>query len=283
MNVGIVGLGLIGGSIAKALKNKHQISAYDISEETLNYALDNEIVDRIYHNIADFFRDNDVIYLCLYPNSIINFIFQNQSLIPSNSVFIDISGIKFDLIRQINNMNLKNIDIVYTHPIAGSEKIGLTYSNPDIFKKANYVITPIKSNHEKNIDIAKKLAIEMGFLNISMLSPEEHDSIIAYTSQLTHVLSLSLVNSVSTDLDTSKFIGDSYRDLTRISMINDKLWPQLFIGNKGPLLKVIESFEKELDEFKFAIASNDTEKLSKLMKKSTQIRSNIERGDKGES
>ena len=110
-----------------------------------------------------------------------------------------------------------------------------------------------------------RLAKEMGFSNISFIKPSEHDEIIAYTSQLTHVLSLSLVNSLSTELDTKKFIGDSYRELTRISMINEKLWPQLFVSNKDELLKVINLFEKELNEFKDSIASQDTEKLSKLM------------------
>ncbi len=283
MNVGIVGLGLIGGTIAKSLKNSHNISAFDISKETLTYALEHNIIDKSYHNIADFFRDNDVVYLCLYPTSIVNFIFQNKSSIPNNSVIIEISGIKNHIIKEIRKLNLQNVDIIYTHPIAGSEKVGVVHSNANIFKNANYVITPVEENKKSNLNLAKKLAKEMGFLNVSMISPDEHDRIIAYTSQLTHVLSISLVNSLSTDLETRKFIGDSYRDLTRISMINERLWPQLFVGNKDSLLQMIDSFEIELNKFKKAIASGNSEKLSNLMIKSTKIRSKIEQGENDEN
>ncbi len=283
MNIGIVGLGLIGGTIAKSLKNNHFISAYDICDDTLTYALEQNIINKSYHDLGKFFQENDVVYLCLYPETLLNFIFQNKDLMSINSVYIEISGIKKYMVDKILAMKLKNIDIIFTHPIAGSEKVGVFHSTASIFENANYVITPVLENKKTNIDLAKKLAKEMGFSNISMISPEEHDNIIAYTSQLTHVLSLSLVNSISTDLETKKFIGDSYRDLTRISMINEKLWPELFVNNKDALLKVINSFEKELNNFKVAIASQDTNKLSKLMVKSTQIRTKIERGDDSEN
>jgi len=283
MNIGIVGLGLIGGTIARSLKRNHFVSAYDINEDTLTYALENKIIEKAYRDLGQFFQENDVIFLCLYPETLLNFIFQNKHLMPINSVLIEVSGIKKHIIEKIRAMNLENIDIIYTHPIAGSEKVGVAHSKESIFKNANYVITPVMENKKSNVELAKKLANEMGFLNISMITPEEHDSIISYTSQLTHVLSLSLVNSLSTELDTKKFIGDSYRDLTRISMINEKLWPQLFVSNKDELLKVINLFEKELNEFKDSIASQDTEKLSKLMVKSTQIRTKIERGDDDEN
>lgn len=283
MNIGIVGLGLIGGTIAKSLKNNHFISAYDICEDTLTYALEQNIISKSYHDLGKFFQDNDVVYLCLYPETLLNFIFQNKDLMSINSVYIEISGIKKYMIEKISAMKLKDIDIIFTHPIAGSEKVGVAHSKASIFENANYVITPIVENKKANINLAKKLAKEMGFSNISMITPEQHDDIIAYTSQLTHVLSLSLVNSISTDLETKNFIGDSYRDLTRISMINEKLWPQLFVNNKDSLLKVVHSFEKELNCFKDAIASGDIEKLSKLMIKSTQIRTKIERGDDSEN
>lgn len=283
MKIGIVGLGLIGGTIAKSLNKTHFVSAYDISNETLEYAIENKIVHKTYTDIESFLSDNNVFFLCLYPNQIINFIFQNKDLISNSSVIIEISGVKKQLISEINKLGNLNFDLIYTHPIAGSEKVGIMHSNQNIFRDANYVITPVDSNKKANLDLVKNLAIEMGFKNISMISPEEHDDIIAYTSQLTHILSISLVNAIFTELDTSKFIGDSYRDLTRISMINESLWPELFLYNKQALLNKIDNFENELSKIKNAIKENNPDKLADLMIKSTSIRSSIERSNKDEN
>ncbi len=283
MNIGIVGLGLIGGTIAKSLNKHHNISAYDTSSETIEYALANKIIHKAYDNVSDFLADNEVIYICLYPKSIINFIFRNKSFFAKDSVLIEISGIKKHMIEEIEKLNLDNIDVIYTHPVAGSEKVGVFNARETIFKNANYVITPVAGNKESNLTLAKELALEMGFKNISSITPEAHDDIIAYTSQLTHILSLSLVNSISTDLDTKKFIGDSYRELTRISIINEKLWPELFLHNKASLLTKIEAFEAELHKFKDAIIMNNSNVLEDLMVKSTTIRTGIGRGENDES
>lgn len=283
MKIGIVGLGLIGGTIAKSLNANHKISGYDRSRETIEYAIENNIIDKSYTDLSSFFSDNDVFFICLYPNDIINFIFKNKDLIPKSKLLIEISGIKKYLIDRIEEFGPLNFDIVFTHPIAGSEKVGIKYSKASIFKNANFVISPVESNKKKNIMLVKDLAEEMGFRNISIVTPEEHDDLIAYTSQLTHVLSLSLVNAISTGLDTSRFIGDSYRDLTRISMINDRLWPELFIYNKDALVRKVENFEAELRKVKDAIKMNDWRRLTELMQKSTSIRLAMEQGKKDES
>ncbi len=283
MNIGIVGLGLIGGTIAKTLNQHYTVSGYDISEATITYALEHKIIDRSYSDLKLFFEDNDIIFLCLYPNAILNFIFQNKHFIPKNRVIIEISGIKKYLISRVEELGDLPFDIIYTHPVAGREKAGIMHSDEKIFANANFVITPVDKNKKQNIDLVSDLAKKMGFQNISIVTPEQHDDIIAYTSQLTHVLSLSLVNAISTDLDTRRFIGDSYRDLTRISIINEKLWPQLFINNKEALIHKITEFESELRKIKDAIIMNDTEKLESLMRKSTQIRLSIDRGKNNES
>jgi len=283
MKIGIVGLGLIGGTIAKALKDNHIISAYDISSDALDYALEKSIIRKKYESIDKFLAENDVIYICLYPKAVIDFVKSNLNSFKSSSLVVEVSGVKQYIIKEIENIKASNLNIVYTHPIAGSEKIGVYNSDANIFNNANYVITPLETNKKEEIDLVISLAKEMGFLNISTLTPKEHDDIIAYTSQLTHVLSLSLVNSVSTTLDTKKFIGDSYRNLTRISKINEKLWPDLFITNKKALLDKISLIEVELKKFKDAIKVNDMHTLEELMIKSTTIRSNMDGGDSDES
>ena len=272
MKIGIVGLGLIGGTIAKALNKHHLISAYDISDKAIAYAIENKIIHKSYDKLDRFFAENDLIFICLYPKNIINFIFQNKLIIPNSSVIVEISGVKEHLINEVDKIRPFEFDLIFTHPVAGSEKTGVYNSDEKIFEGANFVITPVKSNKQENLKIVERLAEEMKFKNISYITPKEHDDIIGYTSQLTHILSISLVNALSTNLDTSRFIGDSYRDLTRISMINDMLWPDLFLMNKASILKQIDIFEKELASVKNAIKVNDRDELQRLMQQSTLIR-----------
>lgn len=280
MKIGIVGLGLMGGTIAKALKKEHHISAYDVSAATLAFAKEEGIIDEGYDDLTRFLQDNHLVFLCLYPKAIVNFIFQNKHLIPKDSVYIEISGIKKQLIKEIDKLRPLSFDLVFTHPVAGSEKTGVYHSNADIFKNANFVITPVSNNKKSSLELVRSLAETMGFKHISSITPAEHDAIIAYTSQLTHVLSISLVNALSTNLETRRFIGDSYRDLTRISMINHHLWPDLFLMNKEELLAKIEDFETELNKVKHALLVNDADLLARLMQSSTSKRSAIE-GVKG--
>ena len=278
MKIGIIGLGLIGGTIAKCLNKKHSISAYDISEDTLKYALDNSIIHNGYYDLKSFLNDNKIVFLCLYPDKIIDFFNTNFNLISTGTVFIEISGVKESIISELEKYIKSDIDIVFTHPVAGSEKVGVKFADDNIFKNANYVITPVVENADTNLDLAEKLAKDMGFSNISRITPKEHDSIIAYTSQLAHIISLSLINSIDTELDTKKFIGDSFRDLTRISEINEVLWNELFLANKDNLVEKIRKFKEKLDEFEDAISRNDQKRLKKLMIEAKAIKKNISKG-----
>lgn len=279
MNIGIVGLGLIGGTIAKNLNKNHNILGYDLNNDSLSYALENNIIHKSCNKAEDLIKESEVIYLCIYPTKIPDFLLEYENLFLKDAVIIEISGIKNYLVKKLAKLKRKDIDVILTHPVAGSEKVGVKNSKASIFNDANYVITPLESNSKNNLDLTELLAKEMGFKNISYITPKQHDEIIAYTSQLTHLLSLSLVNSISTDLDTYKFIGDSYRDLTRISKINEGLWSELFITNKDNLIKKVEALEEEIVKFKNAIKINDTKTIEELMKRSTMIRTSMEDGE----
>lgn len=283
MNIGIIGLGLIGGTIARSLNKSHRILGYDLNCDSLEYALDHKIIDKSYTDVSKLIKESNVIYICIYPTKIAEFILTHENVFLKNAVIVEISGIKNYLKESLSNLSRRDIDVVLTHPVAGSEKIGVQYSKASIFKDANYVITPLESNKKCNLDLVESLAKEMGFKHVSYITPNQHDEIISYTSQLTHLISLSLVNSVSTDLETYRFIGDSYRDLTRISKINDVLWSELFVTNKDNLIKKIEDFENEIRKFKDALRMDDFDKLSMLMKKSTAIRTSMEEGEFNES
>lgn len=273
MKIGIIGLGLIGGSIAQGLKEKnYELGAYDIDEETLKYAYENKYVDEIYSNLNEFLKNYRIIYLCLYPNQIINFFKVNKSYIQSETVFIEVSGIKSGLINQIKEIDLPNIDIVFTHPIAGKESSGIKNSDFLIFKNSNYVIVDNKKTQQKNIDLAIKLAKDLDFDKISVVSMETHDDLLAYTSHLTHLISMALVNSYEEETNIIDFAGDSYRDLTRIAKNNSVLWSDIFDKNSKYLLKRLDLFMEELNSFKKCIENNDSESLKLLLEKSNKLK-----------
>lgn len=277
MNIGIVGLGLIGGTYAKCLKEySYTIVGIDIDQETIDYALENNIIDKGSTNPKDVLSDLDVVFLCLYPDAAINFIRKNINYFKRNAIISDVIGIKRKIIAALEIFQDDEIEMVFTHPIAGRETPGIKASDKAIFQDANFVICPTEKNKEETLNLIETLAKQMGFKNVSRLSDKAHDEIIAYTSQLTHAIAISLVNSDDEKYDTNLFIGDSYKDLTRIAKINEKLWTELFLKNKDFLFKKINAFEKELDKLKEALHDGDSKKIQDLMKSSTEKRMKIE-------
>ena len=166
-------------------------------------------------------------------------------------------------IEDILAMLPEEIDFVFGHPMAGREKKGIDFASHQVFKGANYLITPTKKNKEKNIELIEGLAYEMGFKKVRRITPSFHDEMIGFTSQLPHAIAVALINSDEEGRDTGSFIGDSYRELTRIANINEDLWSELFLGNKDNLLKAINNFELELDLIKKAIHDYDIETLNR--------------------
>ena len=233
MNIGIVGMGLIGGTYAKSLrKYPYSIYGIDIKEETITYALENNIIDYGTTDPKSVLKELDVVFLCLYPKETLKFIQKNIMYFKRDCIIADAVGIKRKLVDYLEMYKDDEVEFVFTHPIAGREKIGIEYSDEAIFHNANYVITPTKYNTEESLNLIETLAKQMGFKNITRISDIEHDDIIAFTSQLTHAIAISLVNSDDSKYDTRLFIGDSYKDLTRIAMINENLWTELFLQNK---------------------------------------------------
>ena len=278
MNIGIVGLGLMGGSIAAALKDKHNIYAYDLSAESLQYALDNGVIHQAYFSLEPLLDNSAVIFLCIYPLDIAAFIRDHQDKMKPGTVIIEISGIKTPLVNEITPLLRKDLDMIFTHPIAGREKIGVYYSLRQIFQNQNFVIVPTKRNKKENLQLAETLAMEMGFKHITNLSPEGHDEAIAYTSQLAHVLALAVMNSDPGKYDTAKLIGDSFRDLTRIAMINDALWNELFVANKEHLVPQIDRMIDNLQKYREAIASEDKDTITAMMHSAKIKRLEMEKG-----
>ncbi len=277
MKIGIVGLGLIGGSYAKSLKKYgYKIYGIDISQESLDYALEHNIIDVGDTDPSNILKDIDVVFICLYPDDAIKFVHKNIRNFKRGAIISDVVGIKRKIIDELDIYKDDDLEFVFTHPVAGKESVGVKNSDEAIFQGANFVITPTKWNSEEAINVITILATQMGFSSITKISDVDHDNIIAFTSQLTHAIALSLINSDDEHYDTSKFIGDSYKDLTRIANINDELWADLFIKNKDFLIKHINKFENELTTLKEAINDKNKSKIRELMQSATQKRKKIQ-------
>lgn len=277
MKIGIVGLGLIGGTYARSLrKYPYEIVGIDINEKALKYALENDIIDRGTNTPKDVLNELDVVFLCLYPKDTIKFIQTNINHFKKGAIISDAVGIKRRLIDALDIYFDDDVEFVFAHPIAGRETTGVEHSDQSIFKDANFIITPTLKNTDEALNLIETLAKQMGFKNVSRLTDIQHDEIIGFTSQLTHAIALALINSDDQAYDTKLFIGDSYKDLTRIAKFNDSLWAELFINNKDYLVKHINKFEKQLDLFKEALANKDIQKLQELMQEATLRRRQIE-------
>ena len=262
MKIVIVGLGVIGGGYAMALKDAGYTDVYGVDKdvETLKKAKALGIIKEGYKNENEIIKSADLIVLAIYPNGVI---------------ITDVTGIKQLFINEIAKILPKEVDFIFAHPMAGREKKGIDYATNKVFKGANFLITVTDKNKDENLNLIEELAYKMGFKHIKKISPKYHDEIISFTSQLPHVLAVALINSDIDGRNTGEFIGDSYRDLTRIANINESLWSQLFLGNKENLLKAIYNFEVELDKIKNCLETGDSETLQELFIKSSLRREKL--------
>ena len=273
MKVLIVGLGLMGGAYAYKLKNAgYEVFGVDINPDSINYAIKNDYVISASNEPADYIKDMDLIILALYPTQILTFLRKYHDFFNENQLITDISGVKSSYLIEANTL-AKPAKYLAHHPMAGREKKGIEYSHLCNFSKANFIITPVDFD-DKNIKIIEKIGHDLGFGHVKIIDYKTHDDMIGFTSQLAHAMAVSLVNADKRD-DTKDFVGDSYRDLTRIAMINEELWSELFLENKDFLLKHITNFEEELDKIKNAIKDNDKDKLKELFIKSSKKRNEM--------
>ena len=269
-NILIVGLGLIGGSYAKGLSKKgYNVFGLDKNIDTINLAYNEQVIKNNNNSIESFFKDIDTVILCLYPDDNVNWLNNNQHLLPSNTLITDVTGVKGKIVSDIKNILRKDLIFIPSHPMAGKEKSGYLYSDEKIFKDANFIITPY--DHFDKVDELVKLGNELEFSNIEILTVEEHDDIIGFLSHLTHIIACSLMQAHETD-SFIRYTGDSFRDLTRIAKINENLWSELFLANKNVLLKEIKNFKESLSNIEKMLENEDLESLKQSLRVSTERR-----------
>lgn len=278
MNILIVGLGLLGGSYAKALTDKgYNVSGVTLLKDSVEYALENNFITEGSTSVSEeTVGKADLVIFALYPTVFIKWIEKNQKYLKSGAIITDVTGVKGSVVEKIQGMLRSDIEFISAHPMAGKEVSGIANSDPKIFSGANYIVVPTEKNSQDAIELCCHLGEELGFYSISVLSVEKHDEMIAFLSQLTHCIAVSLM-CAKDDEGLVHYTGDSFRDLTRIGKINDEMWSELFLMNREPLLKEIEAFEESFSDMKNALINNDREKLREMMRLSTVRRKRFDK------
>ena len=273
MQILIVGLGLIGGSYAKALTKKgYRVSAITRSESTISYALEHGIITEGTTKIdPELIGKADIVVFALYPKMLTDWLSENQQYLKPGAILTDVTGVKCCVVYDIQTMLRKDVEFIGAHPMAGREVYGIENSDETIFHKANYIVTPTNQNTEAAIQLCEQLGWELGFARVSRLSPEKHDNMIGFLSQLTHCIAITLMNCNDAE-GMEAYTGDSFRDLTRIARINENMWTELFLCNREQLLQHMDAFSNGFAELRAMLERGDAEAMREAMRKSTARR-----------
>ena len=273
-NILIVGLGLIGGSYAKGLKRLgFHVSAIDTNRESIEFALKECIIDEGSTDAdANIIGKADAVIFALYPETFVKWIEKNQDKLKKGAMLTDVTGVKSSVVYDIQEILRDDVEYIPAHPMAGREVYGVENSDDTMFHNANYIVTPTEKNTSEAIEWCKSLGKILGCRKISVLSPEEHDEMIGFVSQLTHCIAVALM-TCSDNTHLVDYTGDSFRDLTRIARINEKMWSELFLMNKEPLLEQMDTFLNEFTQLRNMLDTEDKEGLCEKMKLSTERRS----------
>lgn len=274
MNIVIVGLGLIGGSIAKALTQytDHRVYAFNRTRQVLDDALDGGAI----HGIADrhTLAAADVIYLCLYPEADIRFVEEYGDSFRPGCIVTDVCGIKNAICPSLMALSKKfNFVFVGGHPMAGKERNGFYVSEAALFRGASYILVPCGAD-EASVEIIRSLAMEMGFGGTVCTTMENHDQMIAFTSQLPHLLACAYVLSPRCR-EHRGFSAGSYRDVSRVARINADMWTELFFDNRDALILETDTLVEHLQRLRDALAENDRETVHAMLEEGRRVKEEL--------
>lgn len=264
MQIAIIGLGLIGGSIAKALKEntKHTVIGFDRDENVLFDALSYGAIDRAGSTSA--LQNADVVYVCLYPADVVKFVEDHAERFKPGCIVTDVCGIKSGVCGKLTAIaDAHAFDYVGGHPMAGKERSGFEASEAGLFHNASYIFVP-DSAPQGAVDTLVELAKAMGFGTIKFCTQQKHDRMIAYTSQVPHVLACAYVMSPRCD-EHRGFSAGSYRDVSRVARINAELWADLFLSNQEELTDELAELQNNISRIREAVAASDRDKLVALL------------------
>ncbi|NLK71429.1 MAG: prephenate dehydrogenase [Clostridiales bacterium] len=270
-NISIVGLGVIGGSFAYHLKNSGYKNVWGIDKDmdTISEAEKTGMIDRGFVEAEYPLADSDIVIMAIYPQDTVQFIKKFMHIFKHDAIIMDTSGIKRNIVYQIQDIIREDIDFIGGHPMAGNEGIGIHSASKTLFNNANFILTPTSKNKEDNIIELKALLKNMGFGKISEITPEKHDAVIGYTSQLPHTIAAAIINS-NDDMDILRFTGNSFGEFTRIAKMNAPLWTQLIMENKDNMIPLIDAFIAEMNTIRNVLASENADSLRTIFETCTK-------------
>lgn len=269
----IVGLGLMGGSYAEALSDQgYEVGALARRQETIDYALRKGLIR---HGRAEidpaYIAQFDLLVFALYPRVFLSWLEENQQYIRPGALITDVTGVKGSIVYQIQDTLRSDLEFIPAHPMAGREVYGVENATKTIFTEANYIVVPTEKNTPEAITLCAELGRVLGFRKVSQLTPEQHDEMIGFLSQLTHCIAVALMVCKDSK-HLVDYTGNSFRDLTRIAKINDAMWSELFMLNRSELLAQMDLFEENFMKLRNALAEGDTETMREMMRLSTERR-----------
>lgn len=276
MQIGVVGLGLIGGSLAKALKKytQHTVYGYDRDLATTKYALLTNTIDAELTDEA--LSACDYLFLAVYPGATVEYLSEKAALLHKNAVVIDCGGVKRMICTSCNAIAEQyGFIFIGGHPMAGLHYSGLKYAKADLYKGASMILTPPDTKDIALLERVTALIKSIGFGSVTVTTPEKHDKIIAFTSQLAHVVSNAYVKSPQAKVHRG-FSAGSYKDLTRVARLNETMWTELFMENRDNLLFEIDTLIASLQEYKEALERQDADKLRALLKDGSDRKERID-------
>ena len=278
-NILIVGLGLMGGSYAKALSRVgFHVNAITRKQEDIDYAVGEGFIEKgAAFPDPELIGAADLVIFALYPHVFKEWIRDNQQHLKPGALLTDVTGVKRCVVYDIQEMLRGDVEFIPAHPMAGREVLGVRNSDDSIFRVANYIVVPTEKNTPEAIESCKSLGRVMGFARITELTPEKHDEMIAFVSQLTHCIAISLMTCNDAD-HIGTYTGDSFRDLTRIANINEDMWTELFLDNIDALIHQMDLFAAEFGRLRWMLASRDVEGIKDTMRKSTARRIALDQG-----
>lgn len=271
--VTIIGLGVVGGSYAGAL-SAAGYTVYGVARtlDTIAKAKERGMIEDGGTDAAPFAAKSDVVVIALYPGQVAAELRALAPHLRPGTIVTDVAGIKSLIQKEVEEALPEGVEFVFAHPMAGREKRGIDYADPAVLRGANFILVRGANTSQSAMETVKKLAEDMGFGRIVEVSAQRHDEIIGFVSQLPHAIAVALVNSDEESAETEKFIGDSFRDLTRIASINETLWSELFLGNRDNLIHSIDDFARQLNAIRDALAAGDKDALEALFRSSTERR-----------
>lgn len=272
MKIAIVGLGLIGGSLAKAIKKNtnHICYAIDTNKQTILSAVEQESIDGEITTAE--LKKCDVVVVCLYPEATVKFITENALNFKKGGIVIDVCGVKEAIVTPCEKaLSEVGVKFLGCHPMAGREFSGFEYAVDNLFDKASFIITRTENSDADAIGTIRDLVLEIGFCKAVLSTPEEHDRVIAFTSQLAHIVSSAYVKSPSL-FNQAGFSAGSFKDLTRVAKLNEDMWTSLFMLNKKALSEEISCIIDRLSEYKNALDEENYREMHSLLKNGRELK-----------